>query len=275
MKKIDYLFKVDGFYESVNYYRSELPFDLSNMPVPLVSGISGLSFQDTTAVADKTYYVVFGSVKAGSEKFSNPIQVRTYNASRQLTLLNNNLIDEKTGTLWLQTGSNLTYELENSKYNLLLGGGTQLYTSESYDLSLNNTSTIPMVIEFEFYLNVLGRHGLLMFGESVSNNNRLQIMVESTTTIGIWRQAGAGTGGGNDTIQFTTQSQRWYKVRLTVNNSGQHTLYIDDIQVAQFIHLTTAITATKLRLGVARTGGAPYYLNGKLRKFKAFHNRFF
>lgn len=275
MKKIDYTFQIDGFCDSVNYYRSETPFDLNNMPSPIATGITGLAYQDATALDDKAYYVVFGSVKGVTEKLSTPIQVFTYNPTRQLTLLNNNLIDERTATLWLQTGSNLSYELENGKYNLLFGGSTQIYTNELYDVAVNNVSTVPLVIEFEFYLNAVGRHGLLMLGDSSSNNNRLQIMIESATKIGVWKQAGAGSGGGNDSIDFVPEAHHWYKAKLTVNSAGQHTLYINDVQVAQFIHLTAAITATRLRLGVARTGGTPYYLNGKLRKFKIFHNRFF
>ena len=275
MKKIDYTFEVDGFCDSFNYYRSEVPFNLSVMPEPTAMGITGQSYQDTAADADKTYHVVFSGVRNSIEKFSNPILVHTYNPTRQLTLFNNNLIDEKTATPWLQTGSNLSYELADSKYNLLFGSSTQIYTSESYDIALNSTSTVPMVIEFDFYLNAVGRHGLLMFGDSSSNNNRLQIMIESAAKVGVWKQAGGGTGGGNDKIQFTTQSQRWYKAKLTVNNLGQHTFYIDDVQLAQFTHLTAAILSTKLRLGVARTGGSPHYLNGKMRNVKIFHNRFF
>ena len=57
-KKIDYTFKIDGFCDSFNYYRSETPFNLSVMPAPTAIGITKQSYQDTTADADKAYHVV-------------------------------------------------------------------------------------------------------------------------------------------------------------------------------------------------------------------------
>lgn len=75
-KKIDYTFKIDGFFNSVNYYRSELPLDVNNMPLPMQTGISS-PFTDTTAEAGKTYYVRFGSIRNDVEKLSEEIVILT------------------------------------------------------------------------------------------------------------------------------------------------------------------------------------------------------
>lgn len=66
-------YKVDYF----NYYRSETPFDLNNMPEPIVSNIINLEFIDNNAEFDKKYYIIFGSVKNGIEKLSNIFLVDT------------------------------------------------------------------------------------------------------------------------------------------------------------------------------------------------------
>lgn len=76
-KKIDYNFSVDGFYDSVNYYRSESPFDPSNMPTPTAAGITELLYSDITAEANKKYYVRFGSIKNATEKLSEEIVILT------------------------------------------------------------------------------------------------------------------------------------------------------------------------------------------------------
>lgn len=71
--EIDFTYQIDGFFETVNYYRSEEPMNTNQMPEPLNSGISGLNFTDTTAEKGKLYYVRFGSVKNNIVKISDEI----------------------------------------------------------------------------------------------------------------------------------------------------------------------------------------------------------
>ena len=74
-KKIDYTFKIDGEFDSVNYYRSETPFDVNNMPNPTASGIRNLYYTDTNVEEGKTYYVRFGSVVGNEEKISEEVNL--------------------------------------------------------------------------------------------------------------------------------------------------------------------------------------------------------
>lgn len=76
-KKIDYVFKIDGFYDSVNYYRSETPMVLDSMPEPTATGISGLTYADLTAEDGKTYYVRFGAIKGTREKIGDEVAFST------------------------------------------------------------------------------------------------------------------------------------------------------------------------------------------------------
>ena len=74
--RIDYLFKIDGLYHSVNYYRSETTMDIESMPAPAVTGIDSLTYSDTEAEEGKTYFVRFGAVGTGGiEKISDEIKV--------------------------------------------------------------------------------------------------------------------------------------------------------------------------------------------------------
>lgn len=95
---INYEFKVDGIYQSVNYYRSDLPLDLNDLPEPHTSGISGSIFTDETAELDKTYYVLFSSVSGVNEKFSSQIVVNTdSNVNLELITSSNTAITSSGG----------------------------------------------------------------------------------------------------------------------------------------------------------------------------------
>lgn len=77
MKKIEYEFKIDGFYDSINYYRLEQPIDLNNKPPATATGITATSYSDADVEENKTYYVSFGSVKGATEKMSEEVVVST------------------------------------------------------------------------------------------------------------------------------------------------------------------------------------------------------
>ena len=75
--EIDFSFAIDGFYHSVNYYRSTTPMNPESMPAATATGITGTTYTDVTATQDTTYYVRFGSVRGGVEKISNEYLVET------------------------------------------------------------------------------------------------------------------------------------------------------------------------------------------------------
>ncbi|MEG2433267.1 MAG: hypothetical protein RSB25_16630, partial [Acinetobacter sp.] len=74
--RIDYEFKIDGLYHSVNYYRSETNMDTASMPAPIATGIESLTYSDLTVEEGKTYFVRFGAIGvSGIEKISDEIKV--------------------------------------------------------------------------------------------------------------------------------------------------------------------------------------------------------
>lgn len=73
--EIDFSYVIDGFYHSVNYYRSETPMNPESMPAATATGITDSTYTDTTATKGINYYVRFGSVRSGIEKISEEIRV--------------------------------------------------------------------------------------------------------------------------------------------------------------------------------------------------------
>lgn len=77
-KKAIYTYQIDGLFHTVNYYLSETPIDINNLPIPKATGITGTSFTDTTLDVNKKYYARLGSVRGASEKISNEFIVSTF-----------------------------------------------------------------------------------------------------------------------------------------------------------------------------------------------------
>lgn len=69
--KIDYIYKVDGFYDIINYYKSTTPMNTTSMPAPAATGLSALSYIDNDIGQTGKYYVRFSTVRNSEEKFSN------------------------------------------------------------------------------------------------------------------------------------------------------------------------------------------------------------
>lgn len=150
MKKIDYSFSIDGLYHTLNYYRSESPMNINTIPTALATGIEGLSHRDTTAEANKDYFVRFGSVKNDTEKLSDEIIVSTFAPvpwANVVALLNfeNGLIDATGKRVWSSSDANVAKVVETqllwgNKALSILGTATQkyIYTNDSDDFWFSN-----------------------------------------------------------------------------------------------------------------------------------------
>lgn len=73
-KKVTYIFKIDGSYGSVNYYKSNMPMNPDAMPAPTATGITELSYVDTS-IQEVMNYVRFSTIRNGIEKISAEIKV--------------------------------------------------------------------------------------------------------------------------------------------------------------------------------------------------------
>jgi hypothetical protein len=76
-KKVAFTYQIDGVFNTVNYYLSESPMLLESMPEPKKTGITELSYTDTTLELNKTYYARFASVGGAEIKISDEVQFNT------------------------------------------------------------------------------------------------------------------------------------------------------------------------------------------------------
>lgn len=125
--EIDFSYAIDGFFSSVNYYRSETPMDAGSMPAPTAMGITGLTYTDTTATKGKYYYVRFGSVRSSVEKISNEYRVLAGNPWTPTSLVNH-------ADLWLDS-ANAVVDVSNRIAQLTDLSGNNFHASQS-----NNTN---------------------------------------------------------------------------------------------------------------------------------------
>lgn len=115
--EIDFSYQVDGFFDSVNYYRSETPMNSESMPAPTATGITGTTYTDAAAILGKSYYVRFGSVRNGIEKISEEITVDSLkNKVTALLHFDGNLTDE-TGLGVYSKTAGVTFTTEHAFNN--------------------------------------------------------------------------------------------------------------------------------------------------------------
>ncbi|MBL8283564.1 MAG: hypothetical protein JNL15_00995 [Acinetobacter johnsonii] len=76
-KKATFSYLVDGDFDSINYYLSELPMDIEAMPVPKMTGITELEYTDLNLELNKTYYARFASVRGATLAMSSEVQFDT------------------------------------------------------------------------------------------------------------------------------------------------------------------------------------------------------
>lgn len=76
--RLELNWKLDGFVDEQHYYCSETPIDTNNLPTPKMIFAGDIrAYTDTAIEVGKTYYVRVGSIKNGSEKFSQEMTVST------------------------------------------------------------------------------------------------------------------------------------------------------------------------------------------------------
>lgn len=103
--KIDYTYKVDGFYESINYYKSVVPMNTASMPPPAAIGINSLSYTDNDIGAAGKHYVRFSTVRDQTEKFSNETIVLAGKFQTFFNTDNSQIVDLCPPNAWENTGT--------------------------------------------------------------------------------------------------------------------------------------------------------------------------
>ena len=218
-------YKVDYF----NYYRSETPFDINNMPAPTISNIIDIEFIDTDAEFYKEYYVIFGSIKNGIEYYSsigiiNTSLIDLNYKSKLVVTINFNLKDQ--GVLrynWTSMGTVL-YK-ENNTYEF--GEGGRIFTDVNFDFNTNWSMEFDFIIKNSltsqyptFITNQQTGWASGGFQISYGASNASDASLKNKFFINIW-----GISGIISSINISLDTQ--YHVKVT-KNSNSYTAYIND-----------------------------------------------
>lgn len=227
-KKIDYAFNVDGFYDSVNYYRSLTPMNPLSMPAPTATGITGLAYSDTTA-ADTNYFVRFGSVKNSIEKISDEISVYSKNLTHYTAFfdLNSSLIDRKDGASLALIEGVLAYESNALKLN----GSSYVRRAATNAVHFG---TSDFTVECEFKADDVAssvRDQVLINVYTQDAQPTWQLVLSPAGQLYVWVYG--GSTGSVTLLQGTANllNSEWHKAKW-IRESGVSKLYIDDIQIA-------------------------------------------
>ncbi|MCO8058043.1 LamG-like jellyroll fold domain-containing protein [Acinetobacter towneri] len=262
--KIDYAFNVDGFYDSVNYYRSLTPMSPLSMPAPTATGITGLTYSDTTAAADTNYFVRFGSVKNSIEKISDEISVYSKNLTHYTAFfdLNSSLIDRKDGASLALIEGVLAYENNGLKLN-----GASYVRREA--TSAVHFSTSDFTVECEFKAADVGstaQDQVLINTYSQNVQPTWQLVLSASGEIYVWLYFGAA---GSITLMQGSANLldgNLHKVKWT-RQSGVSKLFVDNVEVASAVDTSNYALPQYLEIGAQtyRPIGQAYYFKGLIR----------
>ncbi|MGC3819316.1 hypothetical protein [Acinetobacter sp. G11] len=267
--EIDFSYAIDGFYHSVNYYRSEIPMNVGAMPAPTAVGITGITYTDLTAAAEKTYYVRFGVVRNGIEKISNEIVVSTANKY----LININVVGgviQDSGSLdfnW--TEMNITKDDVNG----ILFGSYQ--SSLLADKVFNFNQNFKITFEFKRLSSVPKYSVFMAITSDAQWDGSLRRFAVGVGGVGggdasiinkvfISRSR---SGTANITASKTIDNNVWYTVEFS-RNGNVFTLKVDDV-VNTFTDTDATFNSIPMLIGTNLVNTADGQFNGYIRNFKA------
>lgn len=258
--KIDYSYSIDGGFDSVNYYRSETTMNPSAMPAPTATGITGLTYSDTTVEAGKTYYVRFGSVKGSTEKISDEIHATAAVHLVYLPLTSDLTDFGSLGNTWINTGG-VTFD-ENgalfSDFAQHISSTLQMNFNQDFKITfevkrLYSTNTYPYLFTNDNGSWSAGNFALTFAGENANSvfKNRIMLDVSNKYDIG-------SSSIFEDNVFYSVEISR-------VGNVIK--VKVDDIEVISRTE-TDAINVNNMFLiGCALNNGANGQFKGYIRNF--------
>ena len=263
MKKIDYIFKVDGFYDSVNYYRSESPMQTDAMPAPTATGITELTYSDETAEDNALYYVRLSSIKNNVEKISNEVKVIQQDATRFVLLpLQTDLEDiGAVAKTWASNGG------ASALTGALVLNGTNQYLSCTN--SQFNFGTADFIIDF--YVkpeNESGLYGCILANGQTTSTNMSTVMIRQNLSFQVRCNQ---TVVINTTAALFTAGQ-WS--RVTITRTGTiFKLYINNVYVSSAAYTASSNEYNLALNGITYIGrnnwdGANGYFKGEIKHLR-------
>jgi hypothetical protein len=163
-------------------------------------------------------------------------------------------------------------DIKISTAQFKFGGSSALLDGAGDYLSVNNSllslAGADFTIETWIRLNSLPGTvwGIFYNGDLASNNNRTQLQVNSSGQVGLFMQAGVGTG-----VSFTATNalslNTWHHVACVKTGTDVRIFVDGNIEVAG-VYSTTITSSNTFYVGVVRSAGANWSLDGYLDDFR-------
>lgn len=269
--EIDFSYMIGGSFDSINYYRSTSTMDVNAMPPAIATGITSLTYTDTSAVLDTFYYFRFGSVKNGVEKISEEVSFKAkkfdQNYLIKLVVIGGQVRDQGTlDTTW--TAQNTT----------LSSTSTVLFNSyQSYllaDKSFNFNQNFKITFEFNRLTSTAKYPALISIVSDNQWNSTLRrfnlgiggVGGNDPAIINKVYVARSKSGVPNVAVNKTISNNVWYFVEFS-RSGNVFTIKVDDVS-ATFTE-TDAFNSVPTMLGLSLVNGSDGQFNGYIRNFNA------
>ena len=270
-KKIDYTFKIDGFFNSVNYYRSEFPMNPNAMPTPTASGITDLQYTDATIVNLVDYYVRFGAVRAGVEKISDEIKISLYPSYLiDMKVESGSIVEAGSlGVTWTRHGS---ASVGTDNITLPLIEGSYIKANTAFNMSKD------FEIEMEFSRGEAAPSSATLFSNGgITSGTRasgaVDFMLSGSDSGSSYRNRISSVGAFTlSPFAYTFAFNTYYKVKI-VKSGLSISLYVNDVlSQTQTISSTENNTANfnlnPLTVGYGAGNGYNGQFVGNIKSFK-------
>lgn len=263
--EIDYNYKVDGLFESIDYYRSESDIDPNNLPAPTMSGIIDTTFTDTTAEVDKQYKVRFVSRIGAKSKTSDQIEVNT-NLTLYLVnlrVINGVIVDSGTlGAAWTKNGAGLAIGSDRLIFNN--SADSYLLSNKAFSLQDN----FKMEIIFKRYFSTAALYPCLFSNHANGVASTSEIFIRDATGTNQNKLAATNLTGSFFSYIFLQDVE--YKILLE-KTSSQIKLYVND-ELQQTLPLSSISRplSTRMMLGHNLTNASSARFVGEIKSFKVF-----
>lgn len=267
--EIDFSYLVDGDFDSIKYYRSLTPMNIESMPAPTVTGITTLTYTDTTAQKGKTYYVRFGAVKGPTEKISSEITVKTSLYLIDLPLTSDLTDFGSLGIMWTKTAG-ISFSADGALFQNNVDNFIQQNT-----YAINFNSNFKITLEFKRISSTANSPALF-------NND--QAGTWATGMLGLFCGGQSiGVAALRDKVYFSQSNAFSQPSSVDILNDTFHsiefsragntlTLKQDEVTVFSIAApATPASVSDYLILGFTRVNGVDGRFNGYIRNFK-LHN---
>ena len=267
-----------GDFDSFDVLRSSTTIDINNLPSPLVSGLTTMTYLDETVVMGATYVYRIVAKKGMNITISDEVSGIANDGDllwqnvTTLVFLNNNLMEEKSqlSLIWGSNNNQASFVSSPFGSSMLFTGAYYVYLLETKALKPSeNLSGKKFTIEFFAKLNSNSEGSLTVLSHGDINGDQLSWWVSLNKSSFSFTQSMNGRGGDTqsayaDIARINTMSS-YVHYAVVREDSGLTRLYAGGVLISETIlSHTFKTTDVGLCIGRLNYNDYPYYFIGEL-----------